>query len=537
MTMTRSNIAAILIVAGSVFGCAGDTSIVDPRGVTIRAQSGDAQIGFPGVKLPVPISVAVTDRNGQALPGVVVQFSVTGGGGQLAPYSAGTDANGVASTTWTLGTSAETQSASAKVSNSPEIHAEFSATAKPPIMSIVSGNNQSGPAGLPLAKPLVIKVSRYDGSPVSDAAVSWVSNGQAISSNSRTDALGLASIPWTLAKTIGAQTVTATLTNIAVPGVSFSATAGLPIVMLGYDGASWRTVLADTSLSGDSLNAIWGASPTDVYAVGPCPNSLHYDGANWTSLPATLCGSGALDTRVFESIWGNSATDIFLLAFTPRHSPSLPKFVDHYDGASWTEIFSQSDCCQQFNAIWSRGPNDAFIVGDNPFTDGDPGIILHHDGTATRPQQTGNSAALRGIWGPATGTDVFAVGDRGTVLHYDGAAWSPQPTGTTDNLYAVWGTSANDVFAVGGITSSSGTAAATILHYDGTAWTSQTIEGGALHAVWGTSSNSVFAVGDGGTVLHYDGSAWTRQSAPTHIDLRGVWGGSPTEIFAVGAPR
>jgi hypothetical protein len=65
------------------------------------------------------------------------------------------------------------------------------------------------------------------------------------------------------------------------------------------------------------------------------------------------------------------------------------------------------------------------------------------------------------VWGSSDG-DVFATGEYGTILHYDGQAWSPMESGTTYGLESVWGSSGSDVVAVGW--------GATILHYDGKAW-------------------------------------------------------------------
>jgi hypothetical protein len=47
----------------------------------------------------------------------------------------------------------------------------------------------------------------------------------------------------------------------------------------------------------------------------------------------------------------------------------------------------------------------------------DGGVILHYDGRAWSPMQSG----------------------QGTLLHYDGSSWRPAPTGTTEPLYTVWG--------------------------------------------------------------------------------------------------
>jgi hypothetical protein len=84
-------------------------------------------------------SVKVTDANGQAVSGAVVNFSVSGGGGVvLTPSATATDASGLASTAITLGTRTGAIFISAKVTGVSEV-VQTLITAKPgPLASIIS---------------------------------------------------------------------------------------------------------------------------------------------------------------------------------------------------------------------------------------------------------------------------------------------------------------------------------------------------------------------------------------------------------------
>jgi hypothetical protein len=64
--------------------------------------SGVGQEGSTGEQLPRPLVVGVRDDVGNAVPGVVVNWTVTVGGGELPSASSQTDASGNASTTVTL---------------------------------------------------------------------------------------------------------------------------------------------------------------------------------------------------------------------------------------------------------------------------------------------------------------------------------------------------------------------------------------------------------------------------------------------------
>ncbi|HUF66591.1 MAG TPA: Ig-like domain-containing protein [Gemmatimonadaceae bacterium] len=82
-------------------GCGGGTDVQPPA--TVARTGGDQQQGPVNVALGVPLSVRVTAADGRPLQGVTVTWVVTAGGGTVSPASSATDANGVATTNWTLG--------------------------------------------------------------------------------------------------------------------------------------------------------------------------------------------------------------------------------------------------------------------------------------------------------------------------------------------------------------------------------------------------------------------------------------------------
>lgn len=75
--------------------------------------SGDGQTGSAGAALPNPLVVQLRDSSNNIASGVTVNFSVTAGGGAVAPASAVTDSTGKASTTLTLGPTAGTNTVQA----------------------------------------------------------------------------------------------------------------------------------------------------------------------------------------------------------------------------------------------------------------------------------------------------------------------------------------------------------------------------------------------------------------------------------------
>src|SRR4051812_25063129 len=59
--------------------------------------------GEPGFRVADPVRVRVVDQHGDGVPGEVVTFAVTAGGGSVDPASDTTDADGIATTSWQLG--------------------------------------------------------------------------------------------------------------------------------------------------------------------------------------------------------------------------------------------------------------------------------------------------------------------------------------------------------------------------------------------------------------------------------------------------
>ncbi len=83
--------------------CGDGTSPEPSTPVQVEILSGDSQSGPTGEELPEAVRVRVRDRTGNPLPGAVVSFRVTVGGGSVSAGSVPADEEGVASVRWTLG--------------------------------------------------------------------------------------------------------------------------------------------------------------------------------------------------------------------------------------------------------------------------------------------------------------------------------------------------------------------------------------------------------------------------------------------------
>jgi hypothetical protein len=119
----------------------------------ITVLAGDGQIGIFGQPVSVRPSVRISDANNQAVPGVLVTFSLGSTDGILSGATQTTSSSGVATVgSWTLGSTFGTKTLTATASGLPAV--TFSVTARAPNEGVVAvilvdpaGDTLSGPAG------------------------------------------------------------------------------------------------------------------------------------------------------------------------------------------------------------------------------------------------------------------------------------------------------------------------------------------------------------------------------------------------------
>jgi PKD repeat protein len=136
----------------------------------------------------------------------------------------------------TLGTQVGQVTGQAQVvvdEGSAPVAAEFVNTAvstNANVISMVSGDGQTGPVGSPLGAPLVVRVTDAFGNPIPSVPVNWsvTGGGDVSAASTQTDAAGLTSVQRTLGSTAGQQTTLAMADGLAGSPVTFihTATAG-----------------------------------------------------------------------------------------------------------------------------------------------------------------------------------------------------------------------------------------------------------------------------------------------------------------------
>src|SRR3989454_12848130 len=119
------SLAALLLVT-----CSRDTTAPAGSSLSSSVVWGEGQQGIGGTALAHPLVTQATDTRGKPAKNLPVAFLVTSGGGSAAPASASTNNQGLAQTTWTLGTStAVAQRLEARAVSTNALLGAFTATA------------------------------------------------------------------------------------------------------------------------------------------------------------------------------------------------------------------------------------------------------------------------------------------------------------------------------------------------------------------------------------------------------------------------
>src|SRR6266487_1507258 len=109
----------------------------------------------------IPVAVTVTNHTGAGVSGVIVSWSVSGGGGGLSQAVDTTDGSGVSSVNWTLGSTAGNQAVQASVTGLAGSPITFSGGAAgiAAQMALNGGNNQVGivNTALPTAHSVIVR--------------------------------------------------------------------------------------------------------------------------------------------------------------------------------------------------------------------------------------------------------------------------------------------------------------------------------------------------------------------------------------------
>jgi hypothetical protein len=292
----------------------------------------------------------------------------------------------------------------------------------------------------------------------------------------------------------------------------------------------WLTLTSPTVAT---LNAVWGTSASDVYAVGAGSTVLHATDGYHFAVDTTAAisgdlyavGGGAPVRAVGTSgnIYQKQGSWIFEQSLGPQTTwrgiatsgattflVGTGSSVSVNTGLGWSTNCINDNGTDSLHAVWWSGVGQPLVAGVGGY------IALIGGGATMQPMQFGFDMGVPG-------------GDLGPPPP---PCLSPVVSNTSLQLDGIWGAS-NNVLAVGV------NQIIDVSMDTGRTWLAPRAPSGhALSAIWGTSDGStVYAVGDAGSILVRSPAtaAFAPEASPVTTPLYGVWGFDGGPVFAVGA--
>src|SRR5947199_362429 len=237
LTITGIAGARTLSFTAPQLGTVTSTTVTVTAGpaTQIAINGGDKQTAPVGGTVPIQPSVIVKDGGGNPVGGVTVTFAVAPGSGSITGASQTTTASGLASGgSWTLGTTAGTNTLTATASGLTGSPVTFTATGTAGgagSIALSAGDNQTATVNTAVATAPAVIVRDQFNNPVAGVAVVFaVGSGSGTSSitgaDQTTNASGIATVgSWTLGRTTGGYTLTASSAGPTGSPVTFTATA------------------------------------------------------------------------------------------------------------------------------------------------------------------------------------------------------------------------------------------------------------------------------------------------------------------------
>ncbi|MDB4905524.1 MAG: Ig domain protein group 1 domain protein [Gemmatimonadetes bacterium] len=291
--------APITVTATATAGTASKLSIV----------SGNNQQDTLSKALPLPFMVKVTDANDNAVGGVSVSWSKQGGAaGSLSASASNSDASGLASVNYTLGSTARVDTIQATLGGQSVSFLARALSRSAAKITVVAGASQSGPVGTPFPTAFRVKVTDDVNNAVPNSTVTWrVASGAGTlaSATSVTDANGEATMTFTPGPVPGAISVGAAIS-----------VAGAPVEVTIAATSTVGAASSMTKVAGDGQSGPGGAA----YPVAPSVKVTDALGNAISGFPVTFAVTSGGGTVLGGNASTNSSGIATSGAWTPGTS-------------------------------------------------------------------------------------------------------------------------------------------------------------------------------------------------------------------------
>jgi hypothetical protein len=288
------NPKTVTITAGSIgYTSATFTETATTKGKILTVTGGNNQTGAAGTTLPTALTAEATN-NGTAVSGVSVTFKDNQAGGTFNPTVAVTNSSGIASTMYTLPTTAKTITVTAgAVGYTSTTFKETSTVTK--TLAVNGGNNQSGTVGTTLPTALTT-LATSNGVAVSGVSVAFAdgSTGTFSPNPAITNSSGIASTSYTLPATAGTYTVTSSSTGYSSATFTETATTVVTVTQLQLISGGKQTGTVGTALTAPIV--IEAKSSTGAIVVGAPISFTDGAGGTFSPNPAITGSNGQAST-------------------------------------------------------------------------------------------------------------------------------------------------------------------------------------------------------------------------------------------------
>jgi hypothetical protein len=278
VTGHRAGRARIIAAVGTL----ADTAIVN---VTSGAPAVITQQSFipgtPTVGTETQIQVRVVDAAANVVPNATVNFAITAGGGSVTPASASTNALGVATTVFKMGTTVGTNTATASVAgaSAPVTFTTPTVAGASAIITKLSSDPSNIVAGDAFGETKV-KVTDEFGNPKGSVSVTFAAKtggGSMSPGTAITNSSGEASSTFTTGKVVGENTATAavqgistptTFTTTTIPGSPAKVKVSVPIITVAAGASTAVTAsVADANNNATTGTLTFTSRSTGVATV------------------------------------------------------------------------------------------------------------------------------------------------------------------------------------------------------------------------------------------------------------------------------
>jgi hypothetical protein len=339
-----------------------------PGRVTVVKGSG--QHGNTASRLGEPITFRVESRVGRPMAGIGVRFAPEDGAGSTRPDTAVTNADGLASTTWTTGDRPGLERLLATVSGVDSAGTAL-AEIEPSRANTRVAQAEDAPSGLASgADPVVvgIQVTDSSGRALPGVPVAWkpIDGGRIVGRAERTDSMGEAHADWWLGPRAGVQRAKVTLgSGRSVPPATVLAASfpGAPAKLVGLTPSTMRGVVG-TELAKPIAVKVTDAAGNGVPGVEVTVAGGKRAGDSLVVTDST--GRAEIRWKLDEKVGSQTLTvsveNAAPLEFTATAAPGAPANLSFLDGTTAKSDRGGTAARVRVTDVYGNPVSDALVV-------------------------------------------------------------------------------------------------------------------------------------------------------------------------------